>query len=108
MLWLLDGLLQLQPKLFGPTFATWGDHALGHGATRPSCVEAIAQVAHLISVQPALVDALFAGVQLLIGVGLLIQDTVKPALVLSRSSGPSGYGCSAKGLGGLLTGRRSP
>ncbi len=106
VLWLLDGLLQLQPKLFGPTFA--------HGVIMPSAMgqpavlgQTIDQMAHLISVQPALVDALFAGLQLLIGIGLLIQDTVKPALALSVGWA-LGVWVLGEGMGGLLTGSALP
>ena len=106
LIWLLDGLLQLQPKMFGPDFA--------HSVILPSAMgqpgvvsSTITHVAHLISVQPALVDAVFAGIQILIGVGLLVRETVKPALVLSFVWALGVWGLG-EGFGMLLTGMASP
>jgi hypothetical protein len=105
-LWLLDGLLQLQPKLLGPSFA---HDVIGPSAMRqPAFVaQAITHVAHLISIQPALVDVLFAGVQILIGIGLLIRETVRPALVISIGWA-LGVWVLGEGMGGLLTGSALP
>jgi len=106
LIWLIDGLLQLQPKMFGPDF--------GHNVILPTAMgqpgvvsSTITHLAHLISVQPALMDAAFAGIQILIGVGLLIRETVKPALVLSFAwaLGVWGFG---EGFGMLFTGMASP
>ena len=106
MVWLLDGLLQLQPKMFGSGFADMVIMPSAQG--QPGAVSsAITHVAHLISVQPALVNALFAGVQLLIGAGLLIRETVKPALVVSFVWA-LGVWTLGEGFGMLLTGHASP
>ena len=106
MVWLLDGLLQLQPKMFGSGFADMVIMPSAQG--QPGVVSsAITHVAHLMSVQPALVNALFAGVQLLIGAGLLIRETVKPALVVSFVWA-LGVWTLGEGFGMLLTGHASP
>jgi len=106
LLWLLDGLLQLQPKMFGPDFANGVILPMVQG--QPTVVSsAMTHLAHLVSVQPALADALFAAVQILIGVGLLVRETVKPALVLSFVWA-LGVWALGEGFGMLLTGAASP
>jgi len=105
-LWLLDGLLQLQPKLLGPSFAH--DVIVPSAMGQPDLVaQAITHVARWISVEPALVDGLFAGVQILIGIGLLIRETVRPALVISIGWA-LGVWVLGEGMGGLLTGSALP
>jgi len=106
IIWLLDGLLQLQPKMFGQGFA--------HGVILPSAQmqpaivsSAITHLAHLISVQPALMDVVFAAVQILIGVGLLVRETVKPALVVSFAWA-LGVWALGEGFGMLFSGMASP
>jgi hypothetical protein len=106
MVWLLDGLLQLQPKMFGSSFAN--DVIMPSSMGQPGVVSsAITHMAHLISVQPAVVNAVFAGVQLLIGAGLLIRETVKPALVVSFAWA-LGVWSLGEGFGMLFTGQASP
>ena len=106
LLWLLDGLLQLQPKMFGPDFANGVILPMVQG--QPTVVSsAMTHVAHLVSVQPALADTLFAAVQILIGVGLLVRETVKPALVLSFVWA-LGVWALGEGFGMLFTGAASP
>ena len=102
LLWLLDGLLQLQPKMFGPDFAHGVILPMVQG--QPAVVSsAMTHVAHLVSVQPALADTLFAAVQILIGAGLLVRETVKPALVLSFAWA-LGVWALGEGFGMLFTG----
>ena len=106
LIWLVDGLLQLQPKMFGPDFAH--NVILPSAMSQPGVVAStITHMAHLISVQPALMDAVFAGVQILIGVGLLVRQTVKPALVLSFAWALGVWGLG-EGFGMLFTGMASP
>ncbi len=106
LLWLLDGVLQLQPKMFGPDFANGVILPMVQG--QPGVVSgAMTHVAHLVSLQPALADSLFAAVQILIGVGLLVRETVKPALALSFVWA-LGVWALGEGFGMLFTGAASP
>jgi hypothetical protein len=106
ILWLLDGLLQLQPKMFGPDFAH--EVILPAAQNQPGLVSSgITHMAHLVSLQPVLTNVLFAAVQILIGVGLLIRKTVRPALVLSFVWA-LGVWALGEGFGLLLTGAASP
>jgi hypothetical protein len=105
-LWLLDGLLQLQPKLFGPDFAN--NVILPSAQGQPGLLSgSVTHMAHLISVQPAVVNAVFASVQILVGIGLLLRDTVKPALALSIGWA-LGVWAFGEGFGMLFTGSASP
>ena len=52
-------------------------------------------------------DVVFAGIQILIGVGLLVRETVKPALVLSFVWALGVWGLG-EGFGMLFTGMASP
>ncbi len=106
IIWLIDGLLQLQPKLFGADFANGVILPMTQG--QPGIVSsAMTHLAHLVSVQPALADSVFAATQILIGVGLLIHQTVKPALVLSFAWA-LGVWALGEGFGMLFTGAASP
>jgi hypothetical protein len=106
IIWLADGLLQLQPKMFGTSFAN--DVIMPSAMGQPGVLSGtITHVAHLISVQPALVDVDFAAVQLLIGVGLLMKETVKPALIVSFAWA-LGVWSLGEGFGGLFSGSASP
>ena len=74
--------MQLQPKMFGTAFAN--GVILPSAQGQPAIISSvITHTAHLMAAQPVLTDLVFAGIQLLIGAGLLIRETVKPALVLS-------------------------
>lgn len=106
ILWLLDGLLQLQPKMFGPDFAH--EVILPAAQSQPGLVaNGITHVANLVEMQPALANSVFAAVQMVIGVGLLIKKTVRPALVLSFVWAV-GVWALGEGFGLLLTGAASP
>jgi len=106
IMWLLDGLLQLQPKMFGPDFANQVILPTAQG--QPGLVSiTITHMAHLIALQPALIDTVFAALQILIGVGLLFRETVRPALVLSFVWA-LGVWALGEGFGMLLTGMASP
>jgi hypothetical protein len=106
IVWLLDGLLQLQPKMFGPDFAN--SVILPSAQGQPGFVSSvITHMAHLIAVQPALTNSIFAAIQILIGVGLLVRETVRPALVLSFVWA-LGVWALGEGFGMLFTGMASP
>ena len=106
IIWLLDGLLQLQPKMFGLDFANMVILPSAQG--QPGVVSGvITHMAHLIAAQPVLTDLVFAAIQLLIGVGLLVRETVKPALVLSFVWA-LGVWALGEGFGGLFNGTAMP
>lgn len=104
--WLLDGLLQLQPDMFGSDFADRVILPSAQGQPGPVSY-AIIHMAHFIAVQPALANAAFASVQILIGIGLLIRQTVRPALALSFAWA-LGVWALGEGFGMLFTGMASP
>ena len=105
-IWLFDGLLQLQPKMFGPAFA---DQVIRPAAGGQPGVVAwpVEEMARLVSVHPAASNVVFAAVQLLIGIGLLRRETVRPALAVSFAWS-AGVWCFGEGLGMLFTGTASP
>ncbi len=106
VIWLLDGLLQLQPRMFGPDFANQVILPTAQG--QPGLISSmITHAAHLIALQPALTNSVFAGVQILIGLGLLIRQTVRPALALSFVWA-LGVWALGEGFGMLFTGTASP
>ncbi len=81
-LWLLDGLLQLQPFMFTARFA---DQVIAPTAAgQPSWVSGPVQhAARLIGTHPVPADAGFALVQLALGVGFLWRRTARPAAAAS-------------------------
>jgi hypothetical protein len=106
IIWLADGLFQLQPKMFGTTFAN--GVILPSAQGQPAIISSvITHTAHLMAAQPVLTDLVFAGIQLLIGAGLLIRETVKPALALSFVWA-LGVWSLGEGFGGLFNGTAMP
>ncbi|MGD0747194.1 MAG: hypothetical protein ABSB68_05240 [Acidimicrobiales bacterium] len=106
LVWLVDGLLQLQPQMFGTHFANHVILPTAQG--QPGIVSGvITHLAHLIAIQPVLANAVFAAIQILIGIGLLVRETVRPALVLSFVWA-LGVWSLGEGFGMLFTGMASP
>jgi hypothetical protein len=106
LLWLLDGVLQFQPRMFGPDFVT--------GILQPASAGQPAFIAwpldhvdHLVGASPAPFNGVFGTMQLLIGIGLLVRDTVKPALVLSVMWS-LGVWAVGEGFGMVFMGQASP
>jgi len=105
-IWIGDGLLQLQPKLFGQAFVTGVLDPVAQG--QPGFVAwPLTHMAHLIALHPAAWNAAFAAVQLLLGLGLLVKETVKPALILSVVWALAVWGLG-EGFGMLFAGMASP
>ncbi len=109
ILWLLDGVLQLQPFMFGSGFA--GQVLAPAGDGQPGWVAAgVHWMAGLVGAHPALWNAVFAIIQLALGVGLLIRPLVRIALAASIGWAlgvwyfGEGLGGVASGHGSLLTG----
>jgi hypothetical protein len=105
LLWLLDGVLQLQPYMFTQGFARQVIAPAAGG--QPSLVSSLVRWnARLISEHPVPSNALFAAVQLALGVGFLVRRTATWAIVGSVVWA-SGIWLFGEGLGGVLGGHTS-
>ncbi len=105
MFWILDAALQYQPFMFGNQFVP--TYITGNASGQPEPVSwLITTAGHFISPDVAVWNALFATVQVLIGVGLLYRPTVRPALVTSFFWA-FGVWFFGEGMGMLLTGSAS-
>jgi hypothetical protein len=106
LVWLADGLLQLQPYMFGPGFVS---HVLMPAAMGNPAVIASPAIwaTRLVSHDVAAWNTAFALIQLGIAMGLLWRPTVKAALAASVAWSLSVWWLG-EGLGGLLTGTASP
>ena len=103
LLWLLDGALQLQPFMFTRGFAT--QIIAPSAAGQPGWVAwPVDRVASVIGSQPVLLDLVFAGVQLALGIGFLWPRTVRAATVCSVVWA-GGIWMFGEGLGGLAGGK---
>jgi hypothetical protein len=104
-IWLLDGVLQYQAFMFSKGFS---DMLAGTASGNPRAVASpITWNATLIQHHLVLLNALFATVQLLLGIGIAWRPTVRVALAASVawSLGVWWFG---EGLGMVLTGDASP
>lgn len=106
LIWLLDAGLQFQPFMFGRGFVTSVLMPAGMGS--PAIVSgAVTGAGQLIEPHAALANAVFATVQLLLGLGLLWRRTARAAL-----AGTIAWALAVwflgEGLGGLLAGSASP
>jgi len=105
VIWVLDGALQLQPFMFGSGFASQVIAPAGDG--QPGWVAgAVHWAAGLIGSSPTAWNAVFAGVQLAIGFGLLIRPLVRVALLGSIAWG-LGVWYLGEGIGGIAGGHAS-
>ena len=101
-LWVLDGLLQLQPAMFTPDFAHEVLAPAGEG--QPWFVSAPIELeVRVIAAQPVAWGVLFAVVQIALGVGLLLPRLARPAIVASLLWS-MGVWWLGEGLGGLAGG----
>jgi hypothetical protein len=104
-IWLLDGVLQYQAFMFSKGFS---DMLAGTASGNPGVVaNPITWDATLVGHHLVLVNALFATIQLLLGIGIAWRPTVRVALAASVawSLGVWWFG---EGLGMVLTGDVSP
>jgi hypothetical protein len=105
LVWLLDGVLQLQPYMFGPGFAGMlGSTATGNPGLLAS---PILWASRLVGHDAVALNIAFALIQLAIGAGLLWRPAVRAALAGSIVWSLSVWWLG-EGLGGLLTGTASP
>jgi hypothetical protein len=106
--WLLDGLLQLQPFMFTRGADGLSGMLNGTATGNPGWIaHTITWNGSIVYHQPILTNTAFAGVQLIIAFGVIYPRTCKPALALSIvwSLGVWWFG---EGLGAVLSGAGTP
>ncbi len=98
-IWLLDGVLQYQSWMFTKAF---GRMLAGAASGNPVVIAApITWDAHLVEHYPVLLNAVFATIQLLLGLGIAWRPTVKVALGASIAWSLAVW-WFGEGLGGVL------
>jgi hypothetical protein len=104
-IWLLDGVLQYQGFMFTKGF---NQMLAGTAAGNPAIIaKPITWDATLIAHHPVLLNAIFATIQLLLGLGIAFRPTVRVALAASIPWA-LGVWWFGEGLGGVLNGSASP
>lgn len=105
LIWLLDGVLQFQPFMYGQGFI----HGLtGLEAGQPHWLAtSIDWATHVYANPSGLFNTLAALIQVLLGLGLLYRRTVKPALAVSIAWALVVW-WSGEGFGMLLAGSANP
>jgi hypothetical protein len=105
LLWLLDGALQAQPFMFTSDFATQVIAPVGQG--QPWFVsDPVHWASTVIAAHPVAWNVPFAGIQLLLGVGLLVPRTARLALAASIAWA-LGVWYLGEGLSGVASGHAS-
>jgi hypothetical protein len=107
-IWLLDGVLQYQGFMFTNGPNGFSGMLAGTAAGNPAVIaKPITWNANLVDHHIVLLNATFATVQLLIGLGIAFRPTAKVGLAVSIlwSLGVWWFG---EGLGGILSGDASP
>jgi hypothetical protein len=105
VVWLLDGILQFQPFMFGKGFPQM---LAGSAQGNPAVVASpITWSAGFIGHHLVALNAVFATIQLLLGLGIAWRPTVKLALSASVAWA-LGVWWFGEGLGGVLAGTASP
>ena len=104
-IWLLDAMLQFQPVMFGHGF---GQMLVGGAHGNPAIVaRPVSWSAAFIDHHVAALNAIFAVIQLLLGLGIAWRPTVRLALAASVAWALAVWWLG-EGLGGLLAGTASP
>ena len=105
VIWLLDGILQYQPFMFTKAFPQM---LAGTSSGNPAVVASpITWSATFIDHHLVVVNAIFATIQLALGLGIAWRPTVKLALAASVAWA-LGVWWFGEGLGSVLTGNASP
>ncbi|HWF26488.1 MAG TPA: hypothetical protein VG275_13615 [Solirubrobacteraceae bacterium] len=105
VLWLLDGVLQAQSFMFTRGFGQQIIAPTGQG--QPGFVSGPVHLgATIIAAHPVAWNVLFAGIQVLVGVGLLVRRTSRAALAASIAWA-LGVWYLGEGLSGLASGHAS-
>ncbi|MDA8442057.1 MAG: hypothetical protein M0Z55_06740 [Peptococcaceae bacterium] len=82
IIWFIDGILQLKPQMFTQAFVS--QVILPVAQSQPGWIaHSVNWAASIISPHIAAYNAVFAGIQLLIGLGLILNVKVKVTLLLS-------------------------
>jgi hypothetical protein len=105
VIWLLDGVLQYQPFMFTKHFPQM---LAGTADGSPGLIaHPITWSAGIITHHLAVTNAIFATIQVAIGLGIAYRPTVRAALAASMAWAV-GVWWFGEGLGGVLTGNASP
>ena len=104
-IWVLDGILQYQPSMFTKSFpGMLADSAHGNPAV---VAGPIAWSANLIDHHVVVLNAIFATIQLALGLGIAWRPTVRLALAASVAWSLAVWWLG-EGFGGILAGTASP
>jgi hypothetical protein len=104
-IWLLDGVLQYQAFMFTKAF---GQMLAATAPGNPGVIASpITWNATLVEHHPVLLNAIFATMQLLLGIGIAWRPTVRAALAASIAWSLAVW-WFGEGLGGVLSGSASP
>jgi hypothetical protein len=104
-IWILDAMLQFQPAMFGKGFSQM---LAGSAQGNPAALaRPITWSAALIGHHVVVLNAIFAAIQLLLGLGIAFRPTAKLALAASVAWA-LGVWWLGEGLGGVLAGTASP
>jgi len=104
-IWLLDGMLQYQPSMYGTMF---GQMIGGSAAGNPGVIaNPISWNAALVEHHQVLLNTVFATIQLLLGLGIAYRPTVRLALAASIAWSLAVW-WFGEGLGAVLSGGASP
>ena len=104
-IWLLDAMLQFQPAMFGHGF---GRMLAASAAGNPAIVaRPVSWSAAFIDHHVAVLNAIFAAIQVLLGLGIAWRPTRRLALAASVAWALAVWWLG-EGLGGLLSGTASP
>ena len=104
-IWLLDAMLQFQPVMFGHGF---GHMLAASAAGNPAIVaRPVSWSAAFIDHHVAVLNAVFAAIQVLLGLGIAWRPTSRLALAASVAWALAVWWLG-EGLGGLLSGTASP
>jgi hypothetical protein len=103
-IWLLDGVLQYQPVMFGRSFSQM---LAASAAGSPAVVSGpVHWAAGIIAQQPTTTNIVFATLQVALGLGIAWRRTARPALAASVAWALAVWWLG-EGLGGVLTGSAS-
>jgi hypothetical protein len=104
-IWLLDGVLQYQSFMFSSGF---NQMLAGTAPGNPAVIaHPITWAAGIIAHHAAATNAAFATIQVLLGLGIALRATVRPALAASIVWAVAVW-WFGEGLGGILNGAASP